>query len=144
MASEVITSRRHKPAMTLVAPKSKDISNTDQAMVALSSLFFVGGVVWAPAMYIWIYKKWKNTPDDKENAKNRKLYRNILIGMMLVGIIGPHRQRKVGEFLNVRNWRIWKAVSFFKYVSKVAFCEINQLKSCFAIILCIMYVLKCV
>ena len=99
-----------------MAPKSKTISKTDNALVALSSLFFVGGVAWAPAFYIWLYKKWKNTPNDEENKKKRKIYRNIFITAVLVSIFGPHRHRKVEEWINFRNWRIVKAwVNYMAY-----------------------------
>lgn len=28
---------------------------------------------------------------------------------LAVGTFGPHRYRKVGEWLNVRNWQLWKS-----------------------------------
>lgn len=132
MSTHTITSsttrRKINPAITLVAPQSNYVSILDHILVNFSSLFFVGGVVWVPALYIWLYKKWKNTPDDKEHEKKRKIYRNIMIGLFVIGIVGPHRHRKVGKYLNFRNWRMIKAVSGFHYERSTFFlCYESQL-----------------
>lgn len=117
-SSSTTTRRKINPAITLVAPQSNHVSTLDHILVNFSSLFLVGSVVWVPALYIWLYKKWKNTPNDKEHEKKRKMYRNIMIGLFVIGIVGPHRHRKVGKLLNFRNWRTIKAVSYFptKYI----------------------------
>lgn len=100
---------------TLVSPTTNHVSKLDHALVNISSLFLVGGVVWAPAIFFWLYRKWKNTPSDsEENEKKRRRLRNLLITFIVIGIVGPHRHRKVGEFLDFRNWRIFKAVSLLE------------------------------
>ncbi len=104
----------HRTAITLVSPQTKVVSKLDHAIVSISSLFFVGGVVWVPALFIWLYRKWKNTPNDcEENEKKRKRYRNLLITFTVIGVLGPHRTRKFGKIIDFRNWRAFKAVSFF-------------------------------
>jgi hypothetical protein len=106
----MITNSTKKPYKTLVAPKSQILSRTDTALVNLSSLLILGGAIWGPAFFYWLYKKWRTTPnDDEKNKKKRRLYRNIFITAVLVTIWGPHRHRKVGEFLKIREWRFLKA-----------------------------------
>ena len=91
----------------------KSLSKLDDIAVKLSSLFFVGSVVWVPSLFIYVYKKWKNTP--KEDEKKRKFYRNIFLSLCLCTIIGPHRHPKVGEWLRAREWKLWHA--WMRYIS---------------------------
>jgi hypothetical protein len=118
------TIHHDKPCSTLVSRKHRKVGKVDSALVALSSVFFLGGVVWVPCVYIWLYKKWRNTPEDtEENKKKRKRYRNLLISATLIALFGPHRHKRVGEFLNVRRSRIleaWLNFLSFEVISEVA------------------------
>ena len=133
---------QNKPTFTtLAAPptnSTKRISFIDKILVSLSSIFIVGGVVWVPLVYSWLYTKWKSLPqqqqqeedevgdnddnddNDKEQKQNlnkkKNLYRNIIIIAIIWGIWAPHRRGKVGDYFNFRNWRIIKAwVNYMAY-----------------------------
>jgi hypothetical protein len=89
------------------------LSKVDQLLVNVSSLMIVGSFVWAPSLFIYLYKKWKNTP--KEDVKKRSLYRNLLVALSVCFIVGPHRHYKVGQWLKFHHWRMWEA--WVRYVS---------------------------
>mmetsp|Transcript_4766 Transcript_4766/g.7011 ORF Transcript_4766/g.7011 Transcript_4766/m.7011 type:complete len:357 (-) Transcript_4766:67-1137(-) len=120
---ETITSNTPaKSYITLVKPKHRTISATDNALVALSSLFFVGGVVWIPSLYIWLYRKWRT----EENKKRRKVYYAILVTATFFGIFGPHRNRKVAKLIDFKNWRIIKA--WCNYLAYEVISEVSEKK----------------
>ena len=87
--------------------KSKNLSKIDHALVSISSIVFVGSIVWVPVAYSWAWKKWKQIP--KEDKKRRALYGVLLLSVFSIHIAGPHRRESVGRWLNVRRWRLWKA-----------------------------------
>ncbi len=96
-----------------------------------------------PAMYIWLYKKWRSIPQDdedngsgiinddsnksasknnkkEENKKKRRFYGKMFIASVLIGIF--HRNKKVGEFLQFRKWRMLKA--WLNYMACEVICEL--------------------
>lgn len=93
--------------------KHAPLSALDDIAVKLSSLFFVGSVVWVPSLFIHLYKKWKNTR--KDDIKKKNYYRNIFLALALCTILGPHRHPKVGRWLNARKWKLWNA--WLRYLS---------------------------
>ena len=94
-------------------PSEMSITKIDDIAVKLSSLFIVGSVVWGPSLFIYLYKKWKNTP--KEDTKKRSFYRNLFISLSLCAILGPHRHPKVGQWVKARHWNLWNA--WLRYLS---------------------------
>eukprot|EP00527_Entomoneis_sp_CCMP2396_P000711 CAMPEP_0198155236 /NCGR_PEP_ID=MMETSP1443-20131203/69031_1 /TAXON_ID=186043 /ORGANISM="Entomoneis sp., Strain CCMP2396" /LENGTH=329 /DNA_ID=CAMNT_0043821979 /DNA_START=1330 /DNA_END=2320 /DNA_ORIENTATION=+ len=44
-----------------------------------------------------------------KHRKLRLLYGTLFWSMMGLMVIGPHRHAKVGQFLKVKSWRVWKA-----------------------------------
>jgi hypothetical protein len=89
------------------AAGSYELSRADRAVVALSSICFVGSIFWVPIFYGWLWKKWSNIP--KEDKKRRALYAALLIALAGLVAKGPHRSVKAGERMNVRKWSLWRA-----------------------------------
>ncbi len=115
---------------TLVKPKVKTTSVADETLVALSSLFFVGGFIWIPWVFIYLYRKWRNTPkDSEENKRKRRVYGSILLTLTATAIFGPHRQRKIGKLIDFQNWRIVKA--WCNYLAYEIISEVSEKKSNF-------------
>jgi len=85
----------------------------DGIVVRLSSIMIVGSVLWGPFIaYSFlkrIMKKYKVDP----TARKRILIAGAFASLVI--IFGPHRKRKVGEWLNVRNWKLWD--SWMRFVS---------------------------
>ena len=142
---------QNKPTFTTLAapPPSNSTKRItliiDKILVSLSSIFIVGGVVWVPLVYSWLYTKWKRLPhqqqeedgtnddNDKEEKQNfykkKNLYRNIIMIGIIWGIWAPHRRGKVGDYLNFRNWRIIKAwVNYMAYevISEIGIGSISN------------------
>lgn len=89
----------------LFASSQAPISKLDSTLVTLSSLFFVGSVVWVPTFQLWLYKKWKHTSD----RRKKSLYGTLLVSLVILGITGPHRSPRVGRYLDFRKWKLWRA-----------------------------------
>lgn len=47
--------------------------------------------------------------DYEKYQRLAKRYCTALVAVLVLSIWGPHRSRKVGEFLGVRKWRLWDA-----------------------------------
>lgn len=47
--------------------------------------------------------------DYEQYQRLAKRYCTALVTVLILSIWGPHRSRKVGEFLNARKWRLWDA-----------------------------------
>jgi len=84
-----------------------------QAVIAGSSLFIVGSIVWVPIMVMTIYKKWKalsltTTTTATTNKRRKALYAAfILMGTWFV-LRGPHRRPAFAERIGFRSWKIWQ------------------------------------
>jgi hypothetical protein len=86
----------------------------DDWAVKLSSLFIVGSVIWVPSLFVYLYKKWRNTKHD-DDAKKRAFYRNLLLALIFCTIFGPHRHYRVGKWLKVKQWKLWNA--WLRYIT---------------------------
>ena len=56
----------------------------------------------------------QSTLDCERYQRLAKRYCTALLAVIVLSIWGPHRSRKVGEFLGVRRWRLWDA--WLRYV----------------------------
>lgn len=74
-------------------------------LIASSSLFLVGGVFWVPALYVYLYRKWKRMPP---HSRQRAVYGALLISLTAVVIAGPQRRPWFGKRIQFRKWAIWK------------------------------------
>jgi hypothetical protein len=121
-----LISRKNRTAATSVYPlrppgsevvvrfSENDLTSYDKLIVYLSSLFFVGGVFWVPALYAWAWKKFRSIP--KTERKRRAVYLGLVIAASFFFAIGPHRNRRVGALLNVHKWSLWKSwLRFFAF-----------------------------
>ncbi len=110
----------------------------DSLLVYVSSLVVVGSPVWFYGYIVYLYRKWTKEGnvveddaagvDDKNYSSSgekerpgisiqrwRKYnratskYGAALAVILLISGLGPHRSRRVGEFLGVRRWRLWDA-----------------------------------
>jgi len=81
------------------------MSTIDSALVAGSSLFFVGSVVWVPLAYCWAIKKWRDCKDKRRKA----MYFGLIVTAATLAVAGPHRHLRVGRWLDARRWRLWRA-----------------------------------
>jgi len=78
----------------------------EQALIGSSSLFLVGSVFWVPAVYAWLYKRWKGIP--ASDRKRRALYGALLLAVTSLVIVGPQRKPWFAEKIGFRNWKIWQ------------------------------------
>jgi hypothetical protein len=65
--------------------------------------------VWVPIAYAWAWKRWQTIPKDEKNRKRRTLYATLLLSLAAFAAIGPHRSHKLGSWLQIKKWRVWKA-----------------------------------
>lgn len=84
-----------------------DVTAFDKIVVASSSIFFVGGVFWVPALYAWAWKRYRSIP--KEQRRRRLIYGCVLLFITALFARGPHRNPKVGEWVKVHKWSLWKS-----------------------------------
>ena len=90
------------------------LTSYDRLVVGWSSLFFVGGVFWLPALYVWLVNRFRRIPSDQK--KRRAIYAALLLSITTLFAIGPHRSPKVGKWINVHKWGLWKSwLRFFAF-----------------------------
>lgn len=76
--------------------------------------FSVGGVFWVPAIYAWLIKRYRAIP--KEQTKRRIIYASLLFSITALYAVGPHRNPKVGDWIKVHKWGLWKSwLRFFAF-----------------------------
>lgn len=98
----------------LVKYNENELSLYDQLVVYTTSMFFVGGVFWVPALYTWALRRLNRIP--KDQRKRRAVYGALLLSATAFFAAGPHRNKKVGEWLRVRKWGLWKSwLRFFAF-----------------------------
>mmetsp|Transcript_21856 Transcript_21856/g.35181 ORF Transcript_21856/g.35181 Transcript_21856/m.35181 type:complete len:199 (-) Transcript_21856:113-709(-) len=98
----------------LLRVSGNELSAYDRLVVVTSSLFFVGGVFWVPALYAWLIKRFRDIP--KDQTKRRAIYASLLISVTALYAVGPHRNPKVGEWIRVHKWSLWKSwLRFFAF-----------------------------
>lgn len=104
----------HAPGSRVLAriPEG-EITMLDRVLVMTSSLAIVGAVVWVPAAYAVAWRRWQKIP--KENKRRRILYAALLISLAGIAAVGPHRSHRIGKWLQLKKWRIWK--SWLKFVA---------------------------
>jgi hypothetical protein len=101
------------------------LTNYDRFVVGFSSVFFVGGVFWVPAVYAWLLKRFRRIPPDQK--RRRAIYALLMFSITTLYAIGPHRNPKVGEWVKVHKWGLWKSwMRFFAF--EVVADEYNSIK----------------
>ena len=109
-------SYNHKPpegSQTLYKA-SPNLTPLDNALVILSSLGVIGSVLYTPILLKALYNYYKKHIRKASKTKKR-IFVSLILASAWVCIVGPHRNPKVGEYLNFRHWRLWNA--FVKYVA---------------------------
>ena len=89
------------------------LTNYDRLTIGLSSLFFVGGVFWVPAAYVWMVKRFRRIPP--EQKRRRALYAALIFSITALYAAGPHRGKRMGKWMNVKKWGLWK--SWMRYLA---------------------------
>lgn len=84
-----------------------EITALDRFLVMTSSLAVVGSVVWVPLAYAWAWRRWKKIP--REQKRRRMVYATLLLSLAGIAAIGPHRSHRIGKWLQLKRWRLWKA-----------------------------------
>lgn len=119
----------HPPGSEVIVKYNEnDLTAYDRLVVYASSLFFVGGVFWVPALYAWVWKKYQLIP--RTERKRRAIYLGFLIAASAFIVAGPHRNRRVGDWMNVHKWSLWKSwLRFFAFeiVADQGFDSVKQL-----------------
>ncbi|KAL7561231.1 hypothetical protein ACA910_004152 [Epithemia clementina (nom. ined.)] len=116
-----------KESRVLVRFSENDFGFYDKLMVYSSSLFVVGSLVWVPTAMVWCYLKWRRPGKDIMDNRRKKICWGFLmafLGLVLWG--GPHHNPKVGKFIRLRSWSLWKA--WLKFVAFEAILD-NKLKT---------------
>jgi 1-acyl-sn-glycerol-3-phosphate acyltransferase len=98
----------------------------DKIVVASSSLFFVGGVFWVPALYAWAWKRFRVIP--KEQRRRRLVYGTIILSITVLYIRGPHRRARVGEWIKVNKWKLWHSWMRFLAVEVIQDSAITSME----------------
>jgi hypothetical protein len=102
----------HPPgSKVLLRVSETEFSPLDRLVVVCSSLFFVGGVFWVPALYCFLMKRYRAIPPD--DKRRRAVYGALLLSLTALYAIGPHRHPKVGDWIQVHKWSLWK--SWFRF-----------------------------
>eukprot|EP00533_Pseudo-nitzschia_delicatissima_P008406 CAMPEP_0116088820 /NCGR_PEP_ID=MMETSP0327-20121206/6077_1 /TAXON_ID=44447 /ORGANISM="Pseudo-nitzschia delicatissima, Strain B596" /LENGTH=365 /DNA_ID=CAMNT_0003579933 /DNA_START=130 /DNA_END=1224 /DNA_ORIENTATION=+ len=90
------------------------LTNYDRLVVGMSSLFFVGGVFWVPAVYAWLISRFRRIPTDQK--RRRAICAALIFSLTTLYAIGPHRNPKMGERVKVHKWGLWKSwMRFFAF-----------------------------
>jgi hypothetical protein len=97
----------------LLKVPENELTMHDRLVVFSSSLFFVGGVLWVPALYAWAWKRFLAIP--KSQKKRRAVYATILLSATALYAAGPHRNHRFGEWVQVSKWTLWK--SWFRFLA---------------------------
>ena len=90
---------------------NNELTLYDRIVVYGSSLFFVGGIFWVPALYVWAWKRYQRIP--KSKLKRRALYGALLLAITTLFVAGPHRHKSFDNIIKVHKWSLWK--SWFKF-----------------------------
>lgn len=91
-----------------------DLTCHDRLVVLGSSLFFVGGVMWVPCLYGWMIQRFRAIPKDQK--QRRALHAAALFSVTALYLVGPHRHPRVGEWVKVHQWALWKSwMRFFAF-----------------------------
>ena len=83
------------------------LTSYDSFTIGITSLFFVGGVFWVPALYVWMVNRFRRIPTDQK--RRRAMYAALIFSVTALYAIGPHRNRKMGQRVNVKKWGLWKS-----------------------------------
>lgn len=113
----------------IVRYNANDLTAIDRLVVYSSSIFFVGGVFWVPAVYAWAWKKFQSIPPNER--KRRAVYLGLIITTTALVTFGPHRNSRVGNWINVHKWTLWRSwLRFFAFeiVADQGFDSINDLR----------------
>jgi hypothetical protein len=110
----------------IVKFNENDLTTFDRLVVYGTSLFFVGGIFWVPALYAWAWKRYHSIP--KHEKKRKALYLAFIVAGSTFVAVGPHRNRKVGEWIDIHRWRIWKSWLRFFAFEIVADCGLDSFK----------------
>jgi hypothetical protein len=87
------------------------VSLVDRLAVALTSLVVVGSAAWVPALYVYLYRTWRQIP--KQERRRKAIYSVLLAAALAVLVWKPHGSPRVGAWLQVRQWPVWE--SFMRY-----------------------------
>lgn len=99
---------------SIVRVSGDELTNYDRLIVGLSSLFFVGGVFWVPAVYAWLINRYQRIPVDQK--RRRAICAALLLSLTTLYAMGPHRNPKMGERVKVHKWGLWKSwMRFFAF-----------------------------
>ncbi len=121
----------------IVPPPPEACSFIDKLLVYASSLIVVGSPIWFYGGIIYLFRRWKqyrflatkevansevNATKEQQGHKTQQIlekneqfklmarkYAMTLVTIILLSIWGPHRNKKLGDFLAVRKWRLWDA-----------------------------------
>lgn len=110
--SSLYPTSNHPNAQILLRPppsssSSNTLSTLDKVLTTSSSLFIVGSVIWVPIAYAWAWRKWRQIP--KHETRKRALYATLALSFITLVITGPYRTRRIGNWIGVRSWSLWKA-----------------------------------
>jgi Diacylglycerol acyltransferase len=98
----------------LLRVSGNDFTAYDQAVVIASSLFFVGGVFWVPALYAWLIRRFRKIPPS--DKQRRIVYASLLLSLTALYACGPHRRPHFGRWIKVHHWSLWKSwMRFFAF-----------------------------
>ena len=74
-----------------------------------------------PAVYVYLVKRYRRIPPDQK--RRRAIYFALMISISTLFAIGPHRNPKVGNWIKVHKWGLWKSWMRFFAFEIVADCN---------------------
>jgi hypothetical protein len=101
----------HPPDSKVVMRFPSALTFTDRLVVAASSLFIVGSVVWVPLVCRWAWYKIRSERDQKRRRK----YAALAVLCTMLAVAGPHRSPRFGTIVGFRKWKMWE--SWLKFIA---------------------------
>ena len=108
--------RRHFPSSVyplhpsdsqwLARVSETELTALDRLLVGGSSLVIVGSFLWVPCLLVWSYRRWKSVQD----KRRRIIYAALFVAALGVYVVAaPHKNHRVGNWLQVKKWKLWRA-----------------------------------
>lgn len=109
-----------------------DLTTLDRLIVVSNSLFMVGSVIWIPAGLIWALMKMRkrqqqeqlSTTDNPQEQRKKRLHTALALSALALLVTARLQSHKVGEWLQVRKWRVW--TSWLRFLAMEVIADNNS------------------
>lgn len=99
-----------KDTRVLLRFLESEAASSDRIQVMASSLLLIGAVSWVPVFSIWAYRRWKQA----QTKRRKAMYAACLVAALSL-VFTPFGSRRLGDWLGVKKWPLWK--SWLRYMA---------------------------